>query len=210
MAIDSLLTFLIAITILTLAPGADTVLVIRNALRAGIGDGFVTTLGICSGLFIHATVSAVGISLILLQSAWLFTGLKYLGACYLLYLGIMTLRDARTVAESVATSAISAFSVGRSLREGFLSNLLNPKPIIFYMAFLPQFIDPAGSALGQSLQLASVHFVISLLWLGLVAMMANQMRQLLKNPGIRRWMDNALGVALCGFGVLLASETYRE
>ena len=210
MAADGLLTFLVAITVLTLAPGADTVLVIRNALRAGMVDGFATTIGICSGLFIHATASAVGISLILLQSAWLFTGLKYLGACYLLYLGFVTLRDSSQSADLVAASAASLLNVGRSLREGLLSNLFNPKPIIFYMAFLPQFINPLESALSQSLQLAAMHFVISLVWLGCVAAMAHQMRLWLKNPKIKGWINRTLGVALCGFGLLLASETYRE
>lgn len=210
MVTDGLLTFLIAITLLTLAPGADTVLVIRNALRAGVADGFTTTLGICSGLFIHATVSAVGISLILLQSAFLFTGLKYLGAGYLLYLGFVTLRDASRHEPLLTTAVSSEFIAARSLREGLLSNVFNPKPVVFYMAFLPQFIDPNGSALGQSLQLASIHFVISLLWLGCVALMANRMRLWLKNPKVKSWIDRTLGLALCGFGLLLAAETYRE
>lgn len=209
METDGFLTFLFAITLLTLAPGADTVLVIRNALRAGVVDGFTTTIGICSGLFIHATVSAVGISLILLQSAWLFTGLKYLGACYLLYLGFVTLRDANRHQDVIAMAVSSEFSAIRSLREGLLSNLFNPKPVIFYMAFLPQFIDPLGSALAQSLQLAGVHFGISVVWLGCVAVMANQMRLWLKNPGVRRWIDRSLGFALSGFGLMLAWETYR-
>jgi len=208
---DGLVTFLIAITLLTIAPGADTVLVIRNSLRAGTADGVVTTLGICSGLFIHATVSAVGISLIILQSAWLFTGLKYLGALYLLYLGFSTLRHAGANDQAIAAqSAAGNLRIGRSLREGLLSNVLNPKPIVFYMAFLPQFIDPMGSALAQSLMLASLHFVISVLWLCLVAVMADRMRILLRDKSVRRSMDGLLGLGLCGFGLLLATDTYRE
>lgn len=208
---DGLVTFLIAITLLTVAPGADTVLVIRNSLRSGTADGVVTTLGICSGLFIHAIVSAVGISLIILQSAWLFTGLKYLGALYLLYLGFTTLRHASANEASIdARSSQEKLLMGRSLREGLLSNVLNPKPIVFYMAFLPQFIDPMGSALGQSLMLASLHFSISLLWLCVVAVMADRMRTLVRDRWVRRWMDSVLGFGLCGFGVLLAVDTYRE
>ncbi|MFT7245724.1 MAG: RhtB (resistance to homoserine/threonine) family protein [Candidatus Azotimanducaceae bacterium] len=207
---DGLVTFLIAITLLTIAPGADTVLVIRNSLRAGTVDGVATTLGICSGLFIHATVSAVGISFIILQSAWLFTSLKYLGALYLLYLGFTTLRHANANEESMVKSSAGKLQIGRSLREGLLSNVLNPKPIVFYMAFLPQFIDPMGSALGQSLMLASLHFAISLVWLCVVAVTADRMRILVRDRLVRRWMDGVLGFGLCGFGVLLAADTYRE
>ncbi|MFT4798544.1 MAG: threonine/homoserine/homoserine lactone efflux protein [Candidatus Azotimanducaceae bacterium] len=208
---DGWVGFLIAITLLTISPGADTVLVIRNSLRAGIVDGVVTTLGICSGLFVHATVSAVGISLIILQSAWMFTGLKYLGALYLLYLGFMTLWHASANEEAILMGpSQGTLRVSRSLREGLLSNVLNPKPIVFYMAFLPQFIDPMGSALGQSLMLASLHFAISLVWLCIVAITADRMRILLQGHMVRRCMDGILGFGLCGFGVLLAAETYRE
>ena len=119
----------------------------------------LTSIAICSGLFVHATVSAVGISLVLLQSAWMFTALKMLGAMYLLWLGVVTIRSARqplAISEDVAPGGLSRFNVIRSVREGFLSNVLNPKPIVFYMAFLPQFIDPAASALNQSLQLCQL------------------------------------------------------
>jgi RhtB (resistance to homoserine/threonine) family protein len=209
--VDSLAAFIVAITLLTIAPGADTVLVIRNSLRAGVVDGVVTTLGICSGLFVHATISAVGISLVILQSAWLFTGLKYLGAGYLLYLGYSTLRESRSRPESiVADPNAGTFRPARSLREGLLSNVLNPKPIVFYMAFLPQFIDPEGSALGQSLQLAALHFAISILWLSIVATTADRMRSWLRDLSIRQWIDRVLGFGLGGFGVALAFQTYRE
>jgi len=209
--VDSLAAFIVAITLLTIAPGADTVLVIRNSLRAGVIDGVITTLGICSGLFVHATVSAVGISLVILQSAMLFTGLKYLGAGYLLYLGYSTLRDSRSSSKSIVASAdAGVFRAARSLREGLLSNVLNPKPIVFYMALLPQFIHPEGSALGQSLQLAALHFAISIVWLSIVATSADRMRTWLRDQSIGQSIDRVLGFSLGGFGVALAFQTYRE
>jgi threonine/homoserine/homoserine lactone efflux protein len=206
--LDSFLTFVIAITILTIAPGADTLLVIRNALRGGLRDGTATTIAICSGLFIHATISAVGISLIILQSAWIFTALKLLGALYLIYLGVTTIRSRQNVA-AIDGVMSDDFILLRSLREGLLSNVLNPKPIVFYMAFLPQFIDPQGSALLQSFSLAGVHFVISVIWLVAVAMMAAQMRHWLNNETVARRINQTLGVGLFGFGVALASDMYR-
>ena len=89
-----LLTYLIAMTLLTITPGVDTVLIIRNTTRGGWRDGALSSLGICSGLFVHAVVSAVGISVILLQSAWAFSALKLGGAGYLVWLGIVSLRSA--------------------------------------------------------------------------------------------------------------------
>lgn len=207
---DNFYTFLIAITILTISPGADTVMVIRNAMRGGIQDGAATSVAICSGLFIHATVSAVGISLIILQSAWMFTALKLLGAAYLLWLGVTTIRGQAQTFEVDHAASTNSFVMWRSLREGLLSNVLNPKPIVFYMAFLPQFIDPTGSTLSQSLQMASIHFVISVVWLIAVAGMSVQMRQWLSNAQLVKRINQGLGFGLCSFGVLLATETARQ
>ena len=169
------LPFLLAITALTMTPGVDTLLVMRNAARGGNRDGLLTSLGICMGLFAHASISAAGLSVILLGSAELFTGLKLAGAAYLIWLGVQSLRSAlqRRAIQIDAPQGQNAVPGIRSLREGLLSNLLNPKPIIFYMAFLPQFIDPAYSALLQALIMASIHFAIGTLWQGgLVLMVA--------------------------------------
>lgn len=115
--------FLIAITILTLTPGLDTALVIRNSSRGGFTDGAVTSLGICLGLFVHATFSAIGISAILAQSAELFHMVKMVGAAYLIYLGFTTLKGLwnNTAAPQDASRGITRheFSFSRSLREGF-------------------------------------------------------------------------------------------
>ena len=92
MEISALTTYLIAITLLTITPGVDTMLIIRNTARGGWRDGAVSSFGICSGLFLHATISAVGISVILLQAAWAFSVLKLVGAGYLIWLGIISWR----------------------------------------------------------------------------------------------------------------------
>jgi threonine/homoserine/homoserine lactone efflux protein len=200
--------FLVSITVLTMSPGVDTILVVRNSSRGGAPDGLVTTLSICSGLFVHATVSAIGISLIVLQSAWLFSVLKMAGAGYLVYLGITSIRNAVSDRSdlNLGVRREGEFIIGRSIREGLLSNLLNPKPIIFYMAFLPQFIDPAHSALMQSLTLAFMHFLISLVWLGLVAIMVDQLRVMINRSTIRRAMDSTIGAILTALGLGLALE----
>lgn len=129
--------FLIAITILTLTPGLDTALVLRNTSRSGLKDGCTTSLGICFGLFVHAFFSAVGISAILAQSAELFQIVKMIGAAYLIWLGISSLKALMasgggiTVAEQIQ----QVYSGKRSFREGFLSNVLNPKRQCFTWHF---------------------------------------------------------------------------
>jgi RhtB (resistance to homoserine/threonine) family protein len=202
-------TYLIPITLLTITPGVDTVLIIRNTTRGGWRDGVLSSLGICSGLFVHALVSAVGISVILLQSAWAFQALRMAGAAYLVWLGMVSLRRAmRKNAlrdEAAHRPALEDFNPGRSLREGFLSNVLNPKAIVFYMAFLPQFIDPAGSAVVQSFGLAGLHFLIAMVWQCLLASAVDQARRWLQNSRVRRGLDGVTGGIMVGLGVKLAS-----
>ncbi len=199
--------FLIAITILTMTPGLDTAVIIRNTSRAGVKDGFVTSLGICSGLFVHATFSAIGISAILLHSAQAFQVMKWIGALYLIWLGITGLRSTLKGGEGLQISEESGrFSARRSLREGFLSNVLNPKTAVFYLAFLPQFIDTNYSAFGQSLLMATIHFFIAMVWQCGVAMMINSAKRWLKSGRLMSWMEGVTGVVLIGLGMKLLME----
>ncbi len=208
---NSLWTYLIAISLLTITPGVDTVLVIRNTTRGGWRDGALSSLGICLGLFVHATVSAVGISVILLQSAWAFRALRLAGAAYLVWLGIASLRSS---AREPAVQGLSGhrpakvdFDLRRSLREGLLSNVLNPKAVVFYMAFLPQFIDPAGSAVSQSLFLAGLHFLIAMVWQCLLASAVDQARRWMQSGRVRRTLDGVTGSVMVVFGIKLATSS---
>ncbi|WP_405055055.1 LysE family translocator [Vibrio sp. B1FLJ16] len=202
--------FLIAITILTLTPGLDTALVIRNSSRGGFTDGAVTSLGICLGLFVHATFSAIGISAILAQSAELFHLVKMVGAAYLIYLGLSTLKGllSNSAGPQASTGKITRheFTFSRSLREGFLSNVLNPKTAVFYLAFLPQFINPEGSAFLQSTFMAAVHFMIAMVWQCGLAGALTSAKNLLKSARFMNWMEGTTGVVLVGLGVKLMLE----
>jgi threonine/homoserine/homoserine lactone efflux protein len=209
MEIASLTTYLIAITLLTITPGVDTMLVIRNTARSGWYDGAATSLGICSGLFIHAAISAVGISMIILQAAWAFSALKLAGACYLIWLGLSSWRkvlrhDSFQLVNGVTVTG--TFRVVRSLREGFLSNVLNPKTAIFYMAFLPQFINPVRSALMQSLFLAGLHFIIAMIWQCLLALMVKQLKTWLQRPRVSQLFDGVTGTVMIGLGLQVTTE----
>lgn len=207
---QTFITCLIAVTLLTLTPGVDTMLIIRNSARGGWMDGAASSLGICSGLFVHATVSALGISIILLQTAWAFNLLKLAGAVYLTWLGLCSLKRAYWGRENIFDKTLSAkpevFRVARSLREGFLSNVLNPKTVIFYMAFLPQFIDPTRAALSQSLLVAGIHFCVGMLYQCILAAMVDRARIWLQRPVLNRVFDSFTGTVLLFIGLKLATE----
>lgn len=205
------ITCIIAVTMLTLTPGVDTMLVIRNSGRGGWSDGATTSLGICCGLFVHATLSALGISIILLKTAWAFTLLKYAGAAYLIWLGIGSMRQAMAGPHHPPSAgleaAITPFQVSRSLREGFLSNVLNPKTILFYMAFLPQFIDPGRNPLQQSLFIAFIHFCIGMAYQCSLAAVVTKAKQLLKDGATGRALSGLCGISLIYIGFRLAATT---
>lgn len=202
-------TCIIAVTILTLTPGVDTMLVIRNTGRGGWSDGATTSLGICSGLFVHATLSALGISIILLKTAWAFNLLKYAGAAYLIWLGLNSWRQAAATAQPQAAVHLEVvadqFYITRSLREGFLSNVLNPKTILFYMAFLPQFIDPTRSPLSQSLFIAFIHFCIGMIYQCGLAAMVTKVKRLIKGGTAGRILNGLCGTILIYIGLRLAA-----
>ncbi|MFC6673707.1 LysE family translocator [Marinobacterium aestuariivivens] len=199
---------LVALTLLSVSPGIDTLLTVRNAARGGVTDGVVTSFGICCGLFAHAVLSALGISVILLQSAWLFEGLKLAGAAYLIWLGWGSLRrirhsrsDPGRAVRAVAPARVSRW---RCWREGLLSNLLNPKTIIFYMAFLPQFVDPAHPVLWQALGLAALHFAIAMTWQSLLALLTCRVQGWVRLPGLRACCHGITGLVMIALGVRLA------
>lgn len=212
MFFDSYLwAYLVAITLLTVSPGVDTLLVIRNTVRGGFRDGVLTSVAICLGLFVHAAVSAGGISLILMQSAWAFSLLKLAGACYLVWLGGRSLyaayRGESGLKFQAGTVRHRRVSVWTSLREGFLSNVLNPKTVVFYMAFLPQFIQPGDPALAKSLFLAGLHFVIANIWQLVLVLMVGRVAVWLSRPRIGRYFDSLTGSIMVFFGIRLGFDS---
>jgi RhtB (resistance to homoserine/threonine) family protein len=207
---SQILAFIGVAFILTITPGADTMLVLRSVLTRGQRAGLLAMLGICSGLFVHATFSALGLSLIIVQSATIFEVIKLLGAAYLIFLGSQSLWQAlgkRSDASHEATMmVIPEKSKKQSFVEGLVSNILNPKVSVFYLAFLPQFINPGDSVLAKSLSLAVIHFGMGIIWLTLVATLAGQARMLLGRPQVQRRIEAFAGVVLILFGARLALE----
>ena len=208
----SFIPFLAAMLALTLAPGADTVLVIRNTMKGGSRDGLATSLGICTGLFVHALLSACGISLLLVKSAMLFHLVKLLGAGYLVWLGGKSLLSAwkNTTEGFIPTEAAREPDMKRSLKEGILSNVLNPKTAVFYMAFLPQFIGADDPVLAKSLFLAACHFLMAMVWLTLLSRFLDAMRETILKPAASRIIEGTSGLLLVLFGIGLGLARRME
>jgi RhtB (resistance to homoserine/threonine) family protein len=205
---SQVLAFTVLAALMTLSPGQDTLLVVRNVLRGGRRDGIVTTFGICSGLYVHALLSALGVSMILMHSAAAFTMLKIAGAGYLAWLGLQSLRSAARgdMIPSGAQARAMRVPAWRSFREGFLTNLLNPKVIVFYLALLPQFIGSGDPVLQKSLLLTAIHAVEGITWLATVSFLVDRSRRFFLRPLLRRWIDAACGTFLIALGVRLALQ----
>lgn len=212
---SKLIAFFLISAVLTITPGVDMALVTRNTLRRGRVAAFATTLGVTSGLPIHAFLSSVGLSVLLSQSAQAFEVVKLLGAGYLLYLGIRTFisagrGDAATDPEqgahggSLPPGGSSGFR--RSYMEGLTTNLLNPKVALFYLTFLPQFIQPGDPVVLRSLLLASIHAGLGILWLTTYAYFVSKLSALLNRPRIKRNIERVTGAVLVGFGVRLLAD----
>jgi threonine/homoserine/homoserine lactone efflux protein len=202
--------FLLVATLLAVTPGADTLLVARNALGRGRTAGVATIAGIAAGCFVHAGLSAVGVSLILVRSAEAFHALKWGGAAYLIVLGIQSIRGwwrADDVAPAPATADRETGSRRlRSFLEGLLTNLLNPKVGLFYLAFLPQFIRPGDAVFARSLLLGGLHVGIGVVWLSLLSLSLVRIRPLVESRLWRARLEGASGAVLIALGVRLAAE----
>ena len=195
----------VVLALLTVSPGADMALVAKVTLQRGRSAAFVTTLGISSGLFVHATASALGLSVILATSADAFTVVKLAGAVYLAYLGVRSLR-ASFAPTGPDVPAWPSHAAGPFL-QGLLSNVLNPKVAVFYLTFLPQFVDPRGNVLAQSVFLAAVHAVMGVVWLTAYAYVLGRLARAMTGGTLRRALERVTGVVLVGLGLRLAFET---
>ncbi|MCX5206820.1 LysE family translocator [Streptomyces sp. NBC_00237] len=204
-----MLTFAAASAVLVMIPGPDQALITRNALAAGRTAGLLTMLGGLLGLSVHVAAATLGISAVLLASATAFTVLKIVGAVYLVWMGIATLRSARqTLREDPDTATRDpAERGGRHLRNGFLSNALNPKVALFFVTFLPQFLPSRGSVLPKALLLSLVFAVIYVLWFSLYVLTVDHLGKWLRRPRVRARIEQVTGVLLIGFAVRLAFQS---
>jgi threonine/homoserine/homoserine lactone efflux protein len=201
--------FTIAATVVTITPGPDMALVARRALTDGWPRASITSAGILSGLLVHAIASAAGISVILVRSATAFTVLKIAGACYLVVLGVLTFRGARRTARESMERVVSAPSPrsGRtSFVQGFLNNVLNPKPALFYLAFMPQFFQPGDPVVTLTAIFVAIHIAIGVVWLVLWGWLVDRAGAFAR-PRWRAALERVTGGVLVALGLRLATTS---
>ncbi|WP_126424943.1 LysE family translocator [Brevibacillus marinus] len=194
--------------VLILTPGADTALVTRSTVVHGKRGAAATALGTTTGVLVHTLFAALGLSAILAQSALLYELVKYLGAAYLIYLGFVSLRAAAQKRTQAAGEQPPKQSKAGSscFRQGLLTNLLNPKVALFFLTFLPQFVQPAGSTLLQFTLMGVTYAVLTLGWLLLYIYLLDLLRGWLQRPAAQRVLEGASGTVLLAFGLSLALE----
>jgi threonine/homoserine/homoserine lactone efflux protein len=208
-----LVPFLAVVAIITLTPGPDTALVVRNTVQRGARDGLLTTAGCATGLLVWGTAAALGIAVLLTESAYLFGMVKLAGAAYLVLLGLAMLWSARSprVALVEVRAASSASTPRRAtllvFGEGLLADLLNPKAAVFFTALLPQFANPEHDGIVTVLAFAIVTAFASLIGLGAYSLLAMRVRAVFAGARVRRWLDAITGATLVALGLrVLAVE----
>jgi threonine/homoserine/homoserine lactone efflux protein len=202
-------SFALAALVLIMIPGPDQALVTRNALAGGRPAGMFTVIGGATGLTVHASAASFGVSALLLASATAFTVLKVVGTVYLIWMGIQTLREARRSKGSGAAAAVRKRrgSPLRYVRQGFLSNALNPKVALFFVTLLPQFMSADSSTLRRGLVLSGVFAILYLTWFSLYVLTVDLIGAQLRRPRVKAAIERVTGFLLVGFAVRLVLET---
>ena len=189
-------------------PGPDTAMTIRNVLLGGAPAGLATALGVACGLTIWALTTSAGLVALLVASEPLFLAVKYVGAAYLVWLGVQSLRAAfgHAPAAAVDKPASVRLAPRQAFMQGVVSDLSNPKIAAFFTSLLPQFV-PAGVAEFAGLAALGLLFsLMTLLWLTGYALAIARMGDVLRGPRVRRTLEGVTGATLIGLGLKLASE----
>lgn len=192
MSLDSTMTFFLASLLLALAPGPDNLFVITHSMLRGKQAGLAVVMGLCSGLLVHTSAVALGLAVIFQTSAWAFFLLKLAGATYLVYLAWQAF-----TATAAPLKGEENLSEGfcYSYRRGIVMNVTNPKVTLFFLAFLPQFVEPAAGAVSlQVMVLGGVFIAATILVFGSMAILAAKMAGLLKRSGtFQQWLNRLAG-----------------
>jgi RhtB (resistance to homoserine/threonine) family protein len=213
-----LAAFVVAGLLLNITPGPDLAYIGARSATQGLRAGVVAVLGISTGCLVHITAAALGLSAVLAASATAFTAVKWIGAAYLCYVGwslwrsTLTSRGGAGDAEAAeGTPLVPPAPLRRIFAQGFLTNVLNPKVALFFLAFLPQFIDPAAPAKAVAFLFLGVIFdfngtLVCLLFAWSVARAGRFLRG---NRTFTRWLNRTVGTLFIALGARLALSTQR-
>lgn len=211
---DNFYLFVASVIFLILLPGPDFAIITRNTLALGRTAGVATVLGTCCALLVHTSAAVVGLSAIIMKSALLFSVIKYVGALYLLCLGVKTFwrlknKKEPSVDETEAEAEVAAEAEynGRSnFKQGFLTNILNPKVAIFFLTFMPQFVEPGSSPFQSFLIMGITYTLLTAAWFIFYVNFLSRISAFMKSPRTQSAIEGITGVILIGFGIKLALE----
>lgn len=197
--------FLVVVLAVVAVPGADFVVTLRNTIAGGCGTGAATASGVGAASFIQGTLVSLGLGAVIVQSQPVFMALKWLGIGYLVLLAVQSLRSARRGQYDSAELGDLPGERRRGLRQGFLTNITNPKMFVFYLSLLPQFVGPTAS-LWSWLAHAWMLPLLGTSWLLVVVVLGGALREKLLRPLARRIIDATSGLALLAFSARLALQ----
>jgi threonine/homoserine/homoserine lactone efflux protein len=207
--LEQLLLFLPGSILVTIVPGPDMALVMRQVFLGGTALAQRTIFGNLTGLVVHAIALAAGLSALLAASAEAYTVVKLAGAAYLVWLGIQTLQAAQVaepVPGEVAPRVRAVPTMRQAYMQGLVSTVLNPKPALLFLTYLPQFLDTARPLVPQIAFLAGVHILVGLVWMTLYAHLVERAHTALNRRAVRAWLERATGVVLVALGIRVALE----
>nr|WGD85497.1 LysE family transporter [Bacillus subtilis] len=204
----SLLAYIPIAAMMVIMPGADTMLVMKNTLRYGTESRYrYNILGLATGLSFWTVIAILGLSVVIAKSVILFTTIKYLGAAYLIYLGVksffaksmFSLDDMQSQAKNMASSPKRYYKT--SFMQGSLSNILNPKTVLVYVTIMPQFINLNGNINQQLIILASILTLLAVLWFLFLVYIIDYAKKWMKNSKFQKVFQKITGIILVGFGI---------
>ena len=195
--------FIAASLILVLTPGPDFLYVLGKSITGGVRIGIASALGVSGGLFVHTLLVAFGLSVILASSSTVFWIIKICGACYLVFMGIRTILSKDKLILAAQKNDVKNEVLGRAFGQGVLTNVMNPKIILFFLAFLPQFINPASvSGALPFLVLGFSYIVMSTIWTIIIAAGAGQFKRFLDaRPRVSTVTNKVAGVLYIVLGL---------
>ena len=202
----SLVAFFAAASLLTIAPGLDTALVLRTAATRGSRSAALAGLGIATGCFGWAALVALGLGALLAASQLAYTTLRWMGAAYLVWTGYKILRHPR---QSFLPPAATPGDQGVAFTTGLLTNLLNPKVGVFYVSFLPQFVPEGIAVAPYILLLGAIHAALGLIWFTSLILATRPLASFLRHPRVVQTCDRLTGGMFVAFGVGLALQSRR-
>jgi threonine/homoserine/homoserine lactone efflux protein len=204
LGVHDLWLFVLSAFLLNVTPGPDTLYIVGRSSAQGLRGGVLAALGIGAGTLVHVSAAALGLSALLAASATAFTTVKLVGAAYLLYVGVGLIRSASEPARPVE-SAVRALSMRGVFFQGFLTNVLNPKVALFFLAFLPQFVAvDAPSKPLAFLLLGAIFDFNGTLWNLLVAWSGARLSKLAPSAAFKTWFNRCVGALFIGVGLRLA------